>query len=647
MTMDPLDASVVLAPYLEPVVRGRRVGVIGDCSGRLGPELVERGARLVHVYDPDPSRVARECASRPPSRSLVLAPLPAGDMGVRDGAFDTVLVPDLGAFEDAAGVVTRAARLVSAGGVAVVCARNPEAPGGSARDTRPGAGPALGYYELYDAVSLQFPEVRMLGQAPFVGWVVADFAPDEEPDVTVDTSLLERGAEEPRWFVALASRRPTRLDAYSIVQLPAASFAPGGPAPGLEAPEARAELAELERVRAQLAGIEQARAELARGQDELRASEARAHELETRAGDAHVRAERLEHKVRDLEEELRAQRDRAFRLSRDLEEEKKHRTRVEIELGMARRTPELAAKPEPEPAAVEILESLAEAERRLEEQTGRADGLERELGAARARTQQLERSLCLAADGADDLRASVTQAERRAAELARALEDRDAKIAALDATLVEMTASPPDDAEARRHLEEAAQARDEALATVAEMQAHHEGEVARLESALLERARELAALRREVEHREGLVRELLLTLEEASPGACGAAREPGEAAESLRGQLDRLGALAARKEAELQAARWRLQELEARLSEAAAPAAPSAEIEALEKAVVAAHAEVDALRTALLQERGQRERAENASAAHEALTQAQADLQEQSVLHAGAAGAPEREPGPG
>ena len=30
----------------------------------------------------------------------------------------------------------------------------------------------------------------MVGQAPFVGYTVADFAPGGEPEVSVDTSLL-------------------------------------------------------------------------------------------------------------------------------------------------------------------------------------------------------------------------------------------------------------------------------------------------------------------------------------------------------------------------------------------------------------------------------------------------------------------------
>ena len=54
-------------------------------------------------------------------------------------------------------------------GAAVFATPNP--------DRNPGA--LLTYYELYDLVSLQFPVVRMLGQAPFRGYTIADFAPDD------------------------------------------------------------------------------------------------------------------------------------------------------------------------------------------------------------------------------------------------------------------------------------------------------------------------------------------------------------------------------------------------------------------------------------------------------------------------------------
>ena len=78
----------------------------------------------------------------------------------------------------------------------------------------------LDYYALYDAVAAQFPHVRMLGQMPFVGYALADFGTEREPEPTFDSGFVPGGAEEPEWFIALASEHPTRLDEFAVIQLP-------------------------------------------------------------------------------------------------------------------------------------------------------------------------------------------------------------------------------------------------------------------------------------------------------------------------------------------------------------------------------------------------------------------------------------------
>ncbi len=367
-----LHPSIVLSAYLEPLVRGRRVAILGDATVGIVDELAERGARLVHVYDPDAARTAEALARATPGRAqhqVAYATL-AGDLGVRDGAFDVVIVPDLSLFADAADAIRRARRLVPATGVAAFVVPNGRsaarrllgANGGeqpaekaASEGAGPGAGP-LGYYELYNLVSLQFAKVRMIGQAPFVGYTVADFAPDGEPEVSVDTSLLVQ-PEEPEHFLAVASDRPVSLDAYTVVELPWRDVA-GSLGPG---PDAIALRAELEDLRARLdeagAALHAREADLARASREadehasgavaLRARvvelegavegrEARLREIEARAGDNHVRAERLTNQIRDLDEELRRQRDRGTKLHKLLDDEKRLRTKAELELGMAR-----------------------------------------------------------------------------------------------------------------------------------------------------------------------------------------------------------------------------------------------------------------------------------------------------------------------
>jgi hypothetical protein len=79
---------------------------------------------------------------------------------------------------------------------------------------------SLDYYELYDQVAEHFSDVRMLGQLPFVGYAIADFSAEREADISVDTTFVPGGAEEPEWFWALCSHEPIIGEAFSIIQLP-------------------------------------------------------------------------------------------------------------------------------------------------------------------------------------------------------------------------------------------------------------------------------------------------------------------------------------------------------------------------------------------------------------------------------------------
>ncbi len=89
-----------------------------------------------------------------------------------------------------------------------------------------------------------------------------------------------------------------------------------------------------------------------------------------------MRAERLGHKVRDLEEELARQRDRSQKLTKQLDDEKRTRQKAEIELGMARGLP---TKVEPDP---EMLARVQELEAALSQASAReaelAEALRRE-----------------------------------------------------------------------------------------------------------------------------------------------------------------------------------------------------------------------------------------------------------------------------
>jgi chromosome segregation ATPase len=608
MPEGPVHVAHALCVYAEPLAARRRVVVVGDATLGLDARLVALGARTVHVFDPDGERARAHLAQAP--RGVIVRELPKGEIDVREGAFDLAIVPDLAMIEDRAGLLTRLRRLVGPEGAALVAARS--AP--------PGDATGLDYYEMYDLVSLQFASVRMVAQVPFVGVTLAELGDlDEEPAVSVDTQLAgESGA--PELFVAVASQREARLEPYAIVQLPRESVVAAPAAEETRAGQAelaaailRSDLlqAQLEEQRGLVTRL-RAQAEHAPKVDEL---EAMLHEratklkdAETRAGDHYVRAERLGHDVRRLEEELQRQRDRAARLTKELEDEKRVRTRAEVDLGMVRKNPELAA--------------------------------------ARERIALLEDGLRTAEEATAVLQARVIEAEK-------AIAAREAELRAFAeeiAPLREIASMPridPERAQAWLARAEQAEARAALLeAQVAELAEGHGAELAELEVVLRQRGGAIAALERELIRREGIVRELVAALEEnrehGEPGEHGPSAQATQALAAeidglqghlrkvvdenaeLRAKLDALALEVARREGELQARTWRIAELEERVASLEArppePAAPARE--------EAAHTELGALRQALAQEHEARVRAESG----EELTRARADLARQAAL---------------
>ncbi|MGK4002041.1 hypothetical protein WMF31_05415 [Sorangium sp. So ce1036] len=656
-----LHPSLVLSAYLEPLVRGRRVAVLGDATIGLAERLLQRGARLVHAYDPDAARVAERLARSAPSRQ----PHPSfavfdGDLGVRDGAFDTLVVPDLSIFSDQAELLRRARRLTAASGAAVIASPNPDvARGLLPAGARRGAAP--GYYALYDLVALQFKQVRMIGQAPFVGYTVAEFAPKGEPEVSVDTSILD-GSEEPEWFIVVAGERLPRLDAFAVIELPFAELpAAGAGAPPEALHEAQGlaarlggELAELrtrhqrdrEDAGARAESAVATAARLAEVEAELGAKGARLREIEARAGDAHVRAERLTHQIRDMEEELRGQRDRATRLAKQLDDEKRLRTKVELELGMIRNRPEIAGARDRLDAATAELEAararIAELEARpavappdpalaarVEQLEAAAAGARRELSkltserdAARKRAQESERALDEARRAAAKLqeleaaRAEAARERDRLKERAdrlerdnRALEDQrgalEARRLLLETRIVDLEQRVVSLEKRNAELEK----RDAGEAAAAE--------IAGLEEALRERGHVIATLKAQLLESERVGKELVdelgtvftaATADRGGPGqAAGggaggilpAASGAGDAVEALRQQLDALARSAAASEADLRAASWKIAQLERELADARDAAGSPAALHAeLEQALIAAQAEIAALRRA-------------------------------------------------
>ncbi len=474
---DTLRPSSVLAAYAETLFDGRRVVILGDSSSGLAAEFMDRGARLVHVYDPDASRVA-EAAARNPSRSIFFGALPQGGLAVRDASFDVGVVEDLNSAGPAQTIVRRLRRALTPEGTALVTIPNPGArlrllPADVLEEG------ALDYYELYDTLRGEFTHVTMVGQAPFVGYAVVDFSV-ASPEPSLDTSGVPGGAEEPEWFIAVASDAQLRLDAFAVVQLPLAQTLP-------------AKSSATDSSREKLDALRQAVAERDRWITEL---EARAAVADERADEALA----------------------------ELESEREARTTSNSALTDERELT-LASAREALSRERETLRRQAEkAQQTLEQKSGGLLRAEQELKAAR---QELT--------------------SRRAELLAR-----DAELNSLREQL----------ASAQQELAVTRQQLGEAQAASRQMQPDDATEeFTRLEAALQERGTEVRRLSRDLTTLERLGRELLNGLSEvAANGEQGASSQ-------LSAQLDRLAADDARRQADLEAARWTIRTLEGQLAE--------------------------------------------------------------------------------
>ncbi|MDB5219628.1 MAG: response regulator receiver [Myxococcaceae bacterium] len=583
---DPADgddahrsSSVVsaLSVYVEPLVAEARVAVIGDVELGLHERLLELGARTVHLFDPDPERVARTADEVPRGVSVRML---RDDFDVRDGAFDLVVIPDLGILPDPAGAIVRLRRVVDPRGAVVAMgrARTQQQDASRDDDTFPEMAPAVvDYAELYDLFALQFEDVTMNGVLPFTGVVFAQLGAGDDLAVSVDTRLVD--PDPPVVFVVVAGREASALDPYAIVQVSGA----------MEAPlEEIVDVESLDTIAIEIPLM-------------TRDIDRRDHEVATAFAAMQLKAELLatqldEHRARltaidsrsaeyaDRVEQITLERDAAFTRAAELE-------------GV------LAAAQQ----ALAILERrVIAAEQGMLERDDQIAALNAELDARTNNGQELTTE---AVDPAV-VGELVARAERAETSLALHVADL-AQLSEAQAVETHM-------------LEEQLRDRARVIAATDKELARREQLVREL-VASLEEARDQAGSGSGGPH-----------VFEAAPVMPGVA--PEEVAR-LRRKLDDLALQVARREGELVAQTWRITELEnekARLvaarQAAPAPAAPAARAGAggpdLERELARTRDELDALRQALTQEHAARIAAESG----EELSRARAELARQAAL---------------
>jgi len=458
-----LQPSIALCAYAEPLASNRRVLVFGNALGSLPAQLMERGARSVHVCDIDAVRVS-EAAARNRSTQIAFSSLADSDLSLRDAAFELAVVDNLGAYDPLL-LLRTVKRALGSRGAAVIACPNPEAAFPLLRSSpRNAAATSLDYYALYDAVAAEFEHVRMLGQTPFVGYAIADFSASGEPEPALDTSFVPGGAEEPDFFIALASNQELRLDEFAVIQLPtrrvlssinpspaAAPAPPAPPSPSLEELKARdgeltrlnqwirelesrastaderadhseteleAERANLEAERGKLEA-ERAKAEAERAKADVERAKA---EVERAKVEAERRASaelktRYEQDLAAARAELDGLRAQGTQLREHLNNQANELSRVTSELGA--RTRQLAELTEKSEQAVAA--ELAEFERQLTERGSEVRRLEDELRTAERTGRELVREL---------ERRGGEHSKNANLELERALAERDADLQA-------------------------------------------------------------------------------------------------------------------------------------------------------------------------------------------------------------------------
>ncbi|HWZ92993.1 MAG TPA: hypothetical protein VNW92_29210 [Polyangiaceae bacterium] len=397
-----LEPSIALAAYAEPLAANRRVLVFGSALGALSLQLLERGARAVHVCDPDAVRVS-EAAARNRSSQITFSALADSDLSVRDGAFELALIENLGVF-DALSILKKAHRALAPRGVAMIACPNPDAAFPLLRAGNP-AATLLDYYALYDAVAAEFEHVRMLGQTPFVGYAIADFSASGEPEPALDTSFVPGGAEEPDLFIAMAAGHEVRLDEFAVIQLPTRQLLGS-----VERPK-------KDKVEPPAAAAKDAR-ELARLKTWIAELEARASTADERADQAETELEELRSK---LQTEQQGRETATSRQQQDFAALRAELTGKQSELSavraqLAERDRQLSERANDEGKA-----ELTEFERQLAERGAEVRRLEQELRTAERTGRELVREL---------ERRRGEQAALASVELERALAEREADLQA-------------------------------------------------------------------------------------------------------------------------------------------------------------------------------------------------------------------------
>lgn len=431
MNRAPLSPSSAFIAHIEPLVDDRRVLVIGNAERSVAEHLLERGARLVQLLDPDPKRIA-QAAAQNSERRLTFAQLTKSSL--RDGSFDVILVEDVALADDLNELISGIAKTMSSRSLAIFCASNPDATTGLL-----GASPGtVDYDDLADATEANFEAVWMLGQAPFVGYSVVQLGLDHPPEPALDNAYLAGEGEAPDFYLAICGTEDAlaevSLEDMTIVQLPAVRFVEDSQEIHRDR-ERRAtrrietlegEIATLRR-KGQDQKIEQLTSELEKRDSWIRQLEGRAESADARADDAESQYEELEQELETAHAALLKVREGSGRVQILEAELAAAQKKAEGDVAAAKRSAEKDLAAFKQSAERELVSARKAAEEGAHHAAGLA-ALEAELTALDAKRASLETALSDRKRAQEKLEKRLAEQEHEVDELHDHLDETEDKL---------------------------------------------------------------------------------------------------------------------------------------------------------------------------------------------------------------------------
>ncbi len=400
-----------LFAHLEPIVSSRRILVIGNAGNSAATYLLQRGARLVQVLDPDPRRVS-VAAAQNTERKVTFSQLTPHSL--RDGSFEMAIVEDIELADQFDHLITGVKRSLGTSGIAIFCARNSESTSGLLGTSRGG----ISYDHFSEALWEQFENVSILGQSPFLGYSIVQFDLDQPPEPVLDNGFIGDEGEPVDYYIAICDSLEEQLplSEMSIVQLPSTRLLSDSES-GHREKERRA-ARRVETLEQEVARLRQqvSQSEVERLVTLLEERDSWIRKLEERAAQAHNRAADTDAEIEELEAELEETHKTLVARGKELEHAEKSREHDKRELEKARkRIQHLEAE----------LDAAREHEREVEHLSAGRKGLEDELNELSKKNSDLARLAEQFQNKADKLQKRVEVLDAEVDDLHKQLDETE------------------------------------------------------------------------------------------------------------------------------------------------------------------------------------------------------------------------------